>query len=61
MPKTIEDQIKSVDRELCLRKVLYPKRVATGQMKAEQAKHEIACMEAVRETLEEAKRQPKLL
>jgi hypothetical protein len=50
---TIAEQIACVRRELALRKNFYPKWVQSGRMKAEAADHEIACMQAIHDTLAE--------
>ena len=47
----LASQIKSVEREIAIRKAVYPKRVAGKAMKQETADHEIAAMEAVLATL----------
>ena len=49
--KTLDEQIAAVKRELCLRKSFYAKSVFSSRMKQATADHEIACMEAVLETL----------
>lgn len=51
MSKTIEEQIASIERELGIRKTVYPRWVQFGRLKQEEADHEIACMEATLETL----------
>jgi hypothetical protein len=61
MPKTIDEQIRSVERELAMRKGVYKKRVEIRAMTQEQADHEIECMKAVRETLEQVRQSPRLL
>jgi hypothetical protein len=48
---TLEAQIACVRRELALRKGVYPKWVLSGRMKAEEADHQINCMQAVHDTL----------
>jgi hypothetical protein len=48
---TIEAQIACVRRELALRKRVYAKRVLERKMKPEEADHELACMQAVHDTL----------
>jgi ribosome modulation factor len=48
---TLASQIKAVEREIAMRKAVYPKRVATRAMKPETAAHEIAAMEAILGTL----------
>ncbi len=49
---TLKVQIKAVEREIAMRKAVYPKRIAIGKMKAETAEHETAAMQAVLETLQ---------
>ncbi|HKQ90878.1 MAG TPA: Rmf/CrpP family protein [Blastocatellia bacterium] len=44
-------QIKAVEREIAMRKAVYPGRVAKKAMKPETAAHEILAMEAVLRTL----------
>lgn len=48
---TLERQIKSVEREIELRKRVYPTRVANHRMSAEFAAEELAAMRAVLRTL----------
>lgn len=48
---TLEEQIKSVEREITMRERVYPRWVAAGKMKQEKALFEIAAMRAVLETL----------
>jgi hypothetical protein len=48
---TLAVQIKAVEREIAMRKAVYPKRVAAKGMRQETADHEIAAMEAVLRTL----------
>jgi len=48
---TLDEQIKSVGRELGLRRAVYPKFIIKGTMTKSKADHEIACMESVYETL----------
>lgn len=50
---TIHDQIKSVSRELRMRKSAYPKWVADGRMDHEMSVWEIKAMKAVLKTLTE--------
>ena len=47
----IDAQISCVQRELAMRKKVYPKWVMNGRMKAEEADYEINCMQAVHNTL----------
>lgn len=48
---SLDRQIECVERELAFRRRVYTRRVAAEQMLQRQADEEIACMEAVRETL----------
>lgn len=48
---TIDRQIAAVDRELRLRRNLYPRKVLAGQLSQAKATEEIELMEAVRATL----------
>lgn len=59
--KTITEQIKAVERELIMRRNVYPRRVAENKMAQTDADHQTECMEAVLETLREVAQQPKLL
>ena len=52
MKITLADQIKSVEREIAMRKAVYPKRVAAKAMSQEKADHEIAAMEAALRSLQ---------
>lgn len=58
---TIEDQIKAVEREIGMRRRVYPNWVASKRMSQEKADKEIAAMEAVLETLKEVQKQGQLL
>lgn len=49
---SIERQIKCVQRELKLRRRVYPNRIETGRMSPAYAMEEIAVMRAVLATLE---------
>ena len=48
---TLQEQIACVEREIRMRKQVYPRRVAIGKMRQELAEDEIAAMEAVLDTL----------
>jgi hypothetical protein len=48
---TLDDQIRCVEREIVMRKAVYPRRVVDGKMSQEKARHELAAMQAVLETL----------
>lgn len=58
---TIEDQIKAVEREISMRRRVYPNWVASKRMSQEKADKEIAAMEAVLETLKQVQQQSRLL
>jgi hypothetical protein len=49
--KSLDMQIKCVERELAMRLNVYPKWVQSKRMKLDQANHEIDCMHAVLTTL----------
>lgn len=51
---SIERQLECVDRELAFRRRVYERRIADGKMTLRQADEEIACMEAVRQTVKGA-------
>lgn len=50
---TLDDQIKSVGREIGLRRAVYPKFVASKKLTQERADHELAAMEEVYKTLKQ--------
>lgn len=50
-PVTIAEQIATVEREIALRRRVYPRWVSYGRMKQATADEEIRRMEAVLETL----------
>ncbi len=49
----VAEQIRCVEREIRMRKRVYPRRVMRWAMRAETARQEIAAMEAVAESLRE--------
>ena len=49
---SIQQQIEEVEREIALRKTVYPRRVQNGQMRQSVADYHRARMEAVLRTLE---------
>jgi len=53
---TIRRQIQCIERELGIRKAVYPKQVACGKMAKEQADGEIAAIKAVLHTLQMVER-----
>lgn len=44
---SVDDQLACLERELRLRKRVYPGRIANGRMSAAQARHELAVMESL--------------
>lgn len=48
---TLDDQLRSVEREIAYRERVYPRWVEDGRMKAEDAARELLVMRAVRETV----------
>ena len=47
----ISDQVAEVEREIALRRRVYPRWVSNGQLKQDRADRQIAVMEAVLKTL----------
>jgi hypothetical protein len=58
----LEAQLACVEREIRIRKQIYPTRISTRRMSRDKARHELAAMLAVRDTLRELlrQRQPEL-
>lgn len=54
-PVSLEEEIAAVEREISLRKRVYPGRVLSNRMKTDRAEREIQCMEAVLERLKRLK------
>jgi hypothetical protein len=50
-PPTLDDQIACVEREIKLRRRVYPRRIANGQMTQALADKQIMLMEAVADSL----------
>lgn len=48
---TLDQQIQSVAREIKMRERVYPRWVASGKMKRENADYELECMKAILATL----------
>lgn len=48
---TIDDQVRAVEREVGMRRGVYPRWVASGKMKQAKADYEMAAMEAAATTL----------
>jgi hypothetical protein len=51
-PVSMDRMIRSVRRELQMRRIVYPQRVKRGEMNEAEARDEYHAMEAVLETLE---------
>ena len=47
----MDDMIRCADREVAMRRRVYPRWVEDGRMRQEKADHEIECMEAIAEKL----------
>lgn len=58
---TIDEQIKAVEREISMRRRVYPRWVENKRMSQEKAVKEVKAMEAVLETLKEVQKQSRLL
>jgi hypothetical protein len=50
-PLTLDDQIKCVEREIAMRKNVYPRRVEAQKMSPNKMRYEIEAMQAVLTTL----------
>ena len=48
---TLEEQIKEVEREIALRKSVYPRWIEKGKLKPDKAARQIETMEAVARSL----------
>lgn len=48
---SLAQQIACVEREIAQRKHVYPRLIAAGKLTQKKADHELACMQAVLETL----------
>ena len=57
----LAQQIACVKREIAMRERVYPRRVADGKMKQQDADREIEAMRAVLETVEKVERVSKQL
>lgn len=51
LPITLDYQIAAVRREIAMRESVYPRLLANGRMSPNDARHELALMRAVLETL----------
>lgn len=51
LPITLDYQIAAVRREIAMRESVYPRLVASGRMSPNDARHELALMRAILETL----------
>lgn len=54
---TIDDQIKCAQREVAMRKAVFPRQVERGNMSREKMEIEIAIMEKIVHTLMEVRKQ----
>lgn len=52
---TIDDMIQAAERELALRRRVYPRRVSEGKMSADFAQHQTRAMEAIVALLKQRK------
>lgn len=52
MAVSLEDQLKAAQREVAMRRGVYPRWVASGRMTAKKAADETSAMEAIVETLQ---------
>ena len=50
---TLSMLVKCAEHELRLRQTVYPRRIATGHMSLQKAKHEIECMRRIVDILKE--------
>lgn len=48
---SLDNQIACVKREIAMREIIYPKRVAAGKMREDRAREELKAMREVLETL----------
>lgn len=55
MSVSITQQIKAVEREISMRRRVYPKQVRRGRMSLKEAQDEIEAMQAVKHSLEHYK------
>lgn len=51
MSASLDEQLKCVEREISMRKRVYPRWVADGRMSSQKAEYEIATMNEVAESL----------
>ncbi len=50
-PISLQEQLICVEREIAMRRRVYPRFIEQGRMKLDRAEREIAAMEAVAETI----------
>lgn len=53
---SLQEQLQEVKREIGMRQVVYARRVESGKMTSQEAKHKIEIMKAVKETISRAMR-----
>jgi hypothetical protein len=61
MTNTAAQKLRAIERELKLRKRVYPRWVESGRMSQKQAAEEIAIMEAIAQDYQELVEQERLL
>lgn len=57
----LQAQIAAAERELKYRLWVYPKRVAEGRLTPEKSAHELMCMKAIIQTLQQVDRGERLI
>jgi len=57
-PATLADMVREAEREVALRRRVYPRWVEAGRMKAHHAERQIALMEAIAAELARRERAP---
>jgi hypothetical protein len=58
---TTDQMVSCVEREIAMRKRVYPSRTANGRMTKAKAEYEIGCMAAVLEILKDRQQKEQLL
>jgi hypothetical protein len=58
---TIHDQVTEAERELAMRRRVYPRLVSSGKMKAHDGEVRIALMQAILDTLKAKQKEEMLL
>jgi hypothetical protein len=60
-PFTFDEMLRECDRELRMRKQVYPNRILTGRLKEREASRQMALMQAIRAVLNELAKTERLL